>query len=296
MRVLVTGASGFIGSAIVRELLDAGHEVAGLARSDEAASAIASSGAKAVRGDLGDLDSLRQGAEWSEGVIHTAYVHDFAKFAESGQIDKLAIETLGEALTGSNRPLVVTSGVALLAPGGVATEDTLPPAGLGFPRVSEQVARHLASMGVNAVSIRLPPTVHGAGDHGFVPALIAIARQKWASAYVGDGLNHWPAVHRLDAAMLYRLVLEDAAPRTCYHGVAEEGVPFKDIAEMIGRRLGVPVVSKPADEAADHFGWMARFASLDCRAASAITRTKLDWHPSQIRLLDDLELNYEFTK
>lgn len=294
MRVFITGATGFIGSAVVRELLGAGHEVSGLARSDDAARTLDRSGVAVIRGDLGDLASLRRGASWAEGVIHTAYVHDFVNFAESVQIDKRAIETLGEALAGSAGPLLVTSGIALVASKDVVTEKTLPPTDPNVGRASEQAADYVGTLSVNATSIRLPPTVHGEGDHGFIPALIAIARAKGVSAYVGDGRNRWPAVHRLDAAVLYRLVLEHGAPGPRYHGVAEEGVPFKEIAEVIGQRLGVPVASKTADEAGEHFGWLARFASLDCPASSRRTSEQLNWHTTQPGLLADLDQNYYF--
>ncbi len=294
MRVFITGATGFVGSAVVSELLNGGHEVLGLARSDEAARALAQAGAKAHRGDLEDPESLRLGAAWAEGVIHTAFIHDFANYLENGQIDKRAIETLAAALRGSDRPLIVTSGVALLAPGSVVTEDTLPPTGLDVARVSEQAAQDAATIGARATSIRLPPTVHGEGDHGFVPTLIGIARQKGVSAYIGEGLNHWPAVHRLDAAALYRLVLEQGASRPRYHGIAEEGVPFKEIAEVIGRRLGVPVVGKTAEEAGEHFGWIARFAGADCRASSRNTREQLGWLPARPDLISDLDQDYYF--
>lgn len=294
MRVFITGATGFVGSAVVDELLAAGHEVLGLARSDEAADALTQRGAQAHRGDLDDLDCLRLGASGAEGVIHTAYGHNFAKFVEAGQVDKRAIEALGEALAGSGRPLIVTSGVALLPQGGVVDENTLPPEGPNVARVSEQAARYAATMGVNATSIRLPPTVHGEGDHGFLPVLIKIAREKGVSAYIDEGLNHWPAVHRLDAAALYRLVLEKGAPDPRYHGIAEEGVPFKQIAETIGRHLSVPVVSKPAAEASEHFGWFVRFAGLDCRASSQVTREQLGWVPTRPDLIGDLDQGHYF--
>lgn len=294
MKVFITGATGFVGSAVVRELLDAGHEVLGLARTDEAARALLVSGAQVHRGELEDLDCLHRGASEAEGVVHTAYIHDFTNFAEAGQVDKRAIEALGEALAGSDRPLIVTSGVALLAQGDVVNENILPPEGPNIARVSEQAAQYMATMGVNATSIRLPPTVHGEGDRGFLQILIAIAREKGMSAYIDEGLNHWPAVHRLDAAALYRLVLEHGAPDPRYHGIAEEGVPFRSIAEVIGRRLGVPVVSKSAAEAGEHFGWFVRFAGLDCRASSRITREQLGWVPTRPKLISDFDQDHYF--
>ncbi len=252
MRVFVTGATGFIGSAIVRELLTAGHEVLGLARSDAAAKFLMAAGAQVHRGDLEGLESLRSGAAISDGVIHTAFIHDFSKFKASCETDRHAIEALGSALAGSDRPLIVTSGVRVAV-------------------------------------VRLPPSVHGDGDHGFVPRLIGFAREKGVSAYVGDGLNRWPAVHRLDAAHLYRLVLEKGSAGARYHGVAEEGVPFRDIAGVIGRRLNVPVVSKAPEEATNHFGWFAPFAAIDCPTSSQRTRELLGWQPKQSGLIPDLD-------
>jgi nucleoside-diphosphate-sugar epimerase len=297
MRVFVTGATGFIGSAIVQELIAAGHRVLGLARSDAAAKSLAAAGTEVHRGDLDDLDSLRKGAAASDGVIHTAFVHDFSKFATSGDTDRRAIETLGAALAGSGRPFVVTSGTAGLTACRLGTEEdapdpkSLPPqlSMLAFRIPSEYAALAMASRGVRVSVVRPPPSVHGDGDHGFVPILIGIAREKGASAYVGDGLNRWPAVHRLDAAHLYRLALEKAPAGSRFHAVAEEGVPFREIAGVIGRRLQLSVVGKSGQEAADHFGWFAPFAAIDSPASSKRTQELLGWQPKQPELIADLD-------
>jgi nucleoside-diphosphate-sugar epimerase len=293
MRVFVTGATGFIGSAIVRELLDAGHQVLGLARSDASAAFLYSAGAEVMRGSLEDLESLHCGATASDGVIHTAFAHDFNNYAPAAEVDRRAIETLGSALAGSARPLVVTSGTLLIQrEGPLAKEEDAPIP--NFPRRSEEAAQTLRSRSIRASVLRLPPSVHGDGDHGFVPQLIAVAREKGVSAYIDDGLNRWPAVHRLDAARLYRLVLEKGFSGANYHGIADEGVPTREIAEVIGRRLNVPVISKSNEDAAEHFGWIGRFFAMDAPASSAQTQELLGWQPTLPGLIADLECGRYF--
>ncbi|HVB85491.1 MAG TPA: SDR family oxidoreductase [Candidatus Dormibacteraeota bacterium] len=291
MRVFVTGATGFIGSAVVQELIGAGHQVLGLARSDEGAKSLADAGAQVQRGDLKDLDSLRSGAAVSDGVIHLAFIHDFSKFQENCEIDRCAIEALGAELAGSDRPLIVTSGTGMAGhmPGRLATEEDEPYTGSGaVPRVaSELAASSMAGRGVRVSVVRLPQ-VHNPEKQGLVTYAITVAREKGVSAYVGDGANRWPAVHRLDAAHLYRLVLEKGTAGARYHGVAEEGVPMREIAEAIGRRVGVPVVSMSAEKAAKHFGWLAPFAAMDNVASSERTRKLLGWEPKGPSLIADI--------
>lgn len=298
MRVFVTGATGFVGSAVVRELIGAGHQVLGLARSDAAAQSLGAAGAQVHRGDLQDLDSLRSGAAAADGVIHTGFIHDFHNFKAVCEIERHAIEALGSALIGSERRLIVTSGTLLLSPGRLATEDTvLAMTSSEMPRVAtEEAAQALTAQGVDVTGVRLSPSVHGDTDHGFVPMLINIAREKGVSAYVGDGLNRWTAVHRLDAAGLYRLALEKGTPGARYHGVDEQEIAFRDIAEVIGKRLNVPVVSKSPGEAAEHFGWLAAFAQIDGPASSERTREQLGWQPAQPGLLADLQQSEHYFK
>ena len=289
MRVFVTGATGFVGSAVVGELVGAGHQVVGLARSDSAASALAAMGAAAHRGDLTNLDSLRSGAAACDAVIHAGFIHDFSKFKESCEVDQRAIEALGAVLAGSDRLLIVTCGTALLSPGRLATEDTEAPSDGGMPRASEQSAFAAASRGTRAAVVRLPPSVHGDGDHGFVPLLIGLARDKNEASFVGDGNTRWPAVHRLDAARAYRLVLEKGQAGARYHAVAEEGVPFREIAAVIGRRLGVTVLGRAPEQAAGYFGWFTGFASIDNPVSSQATRDALGWVPTGPGLIADID-------
>jgi nucleoside-diphosphate-sugar epimerase len=287
MRVFVTGATGFVGSHLVKELIAAGHTVLGLARSEAGAQALAAVGADAQRGVLEDASSLRSGAAASDAVVHLAFIHDFSKFKENCEIDEHAIEALGSVLAGSNRLLIVTTGTAGLAgPGQVATEDHAVPPNFPFPRVSEQTA--LSLKGVNVSVMRLPQ-VHDTIKQGLVTYLIAVARQKGVSAYVGEGRNRWAAAHVLDVARLYRLALEKHEAGSKYHAVAEEGVTMRDIAETIGRGLKVPVVSLSPEKAAAHFGWLAMFAGADLVASSEKTRKSLGWNPTGPGLLADLQ-------
>ncbi|WP_375471698.1 SDR family oxidoreductase [uncultured Nostoc sp.] len=289
MRVFVTGATGFIGSAVVQDLINAGHQVLGLSRSDVGDKPLIAAGAQVHRGDLEDLESLHSGAAISDGVIHTAFIHDFSKFKENCEIDRRAIEALGDALADSNRPLIVTSGISP-TPGRLTTEDDVPPSGSSLtPRVSEETAEAAAARGVRVSVVRLPQ-VHDRDKQGLVTYMIALAREKGISAYVGNGLNRWPAVHRLDVVPLYRLALEKGSAGARYHAVAEEGVPVREIAEAIGRGLKIPVVAKSPEEAADHFGWLGFFAGMDGPASSALTQQRLGWRPIQkSKLIADLD-------
>jgi nucleoside-diphosphate-sugar epimerase len=289
MRVFLTGATGFIGSAVIPELIDAGHQVLGLARSDAGAKSLVAMGAQVHRGDLENLESLRSGAAAADAVIHCAFIHDFTKYQENCEIDRHAIETLGSVLQGSDRPLIVTSGTAVLTPGRLATEEDPGIPSSVMPRgATEEAAASAAARGVHVSVVRLPQ-VHDRDKQGLVSLAIALAREKGVSAYVGDGANRWPASHRLDTARLYRLVLERGSTDTRYHAVAEEGVRVRDIAEVIGRRLNIPVVAKSPEEAAAHFGWLGAFAGLDCPASSALTQERLGWRPVETTMLSDLE-------
>ncbi|MFG2352285.1 SDR family oxidoreductase [Streptomyces sp. NPDC048521] len=292
MRVFVTGATGFIGSAVVPELIGAGHEVVGLARSDEAVATLKAAGAEAHRGDLDDPEGLARAADAADGVIHLAFRHDFTDSGAAAAADLRAIEAIGAALAGSGRPFVVTSGTAIAPAGRLVTEDDGPAAGTRRT-ASEEATLALAERTVRASLLRLP-SVHGRGDHGFVPLLIRIAREKGMAAYVGDGTNRWPGVHRFDAARLYRLALENAPAGSRLHATDEEGVPFRDIAEVIGRHLDVPVTGLPADKAGEHFGFLGGFVGVDNPTSSALTRTLLGWEPRETRFLADLDEGHYF--
>ena len=307
MRVFVTGASGWIGSAVVPELIGAGHQVTGLARSDASAAALDAAGAQVHRGTLDDLDGLHAAAAASDGVIHLAFKHDIAfsgGFQDAADADRRAVETFGEALAGSGRPFVIASGTLGLALGRVATEQdghgpdpALAALGTG-PRTrlaTAELVLSLASRDVRSSVLRLPPTVHGEGDNGFMAALVGIARDKGVSGYIGDGSNRWPAVHRLDAAHLFRLALEGAPAGSTLHAIADEGVPIRDVAEVIGRHLDLPLVSVSPEDAGEHFAWLAGFLGADSPASSTLTRELLGWHPTHPGLIDDLDKGHYFT-
>jgi len=307
MRVFVTGASGWIGSALVPELLAAGHEVVGLARSDASAGRLAAAGAHVHRGTVDDLEALRAGASACDAVVHLAFQHEIAftgGFGTAAEAERRAVEAFGEALAGSGRPLVIASGLLGVAPGRLAGERDghddaqaghLPP-GPRLRHATAEFALSLASRGVPSSIVRLAPTVHGDGDNGFMAGLVSIARAKGVSAYVGDGAQRWPAVHRLDAARLFRLALERATPGATWHAAADEGVPVRDVAQVIGRHLGVPVVAVPADGAGEHFGWLAGFVAADAPASSAWTRAQLGWQPAGPGLLEDLDAGHYFRR
>ncbi len=308
MRVFITGASGWIGSAVVPELLGAGHQVIGLARSDASADALTAAGADVHRGDLDDLDALHDAAAASDGVIHLAFKHELAfsgDFQAAAAADRRAVETLGEALAGSDRPLLIASGILGVAPGRVVSEQdghdshAAVAAFGGGPRARWETAEFtlsLASRGVRSSIVRLPPTNHGDGDNGFIAALVGIAREQGVSGYIGDGANRWPAVHRLDSARLFRLALEEAPAGTTLHAVAEEGVPVREIAEAIGQHLDIPVVSVAAQDAGEHFTWLGGFLGLDAPASSAWTREQLRWEPTHPGLIPDLDQGHYFHK
>jgi nucleoside-diphosphate-sugar epimerase len=294
MRVFITGASGWIGSAVIPELLGVGHEVVGLARSDKAAAVITGLGAETVRGSLDDPASLRDGVAACDGVIHLGYNHDFSQMDDAANTDRSVIEAIGDVLKNSDRPFVIAGGVLGLTPGRIATEIDQPEASLHPRTANVHLALSFADQGVRTSCVRFSPTVHGDGDHGFTATLVAIARAKGTSSYIGQGTNCWPAVHRFDAAHLVRLTLEGAPAGASVHAVAESGIPTRAIAEAIGAGLGVPVVSVPIDEAEDHFGWMSRFFGMDATASNTITREILNWDPTHQGLLVDLSEDHYY--
>ena len=304
MRVFVTGASGWIGSAVVPELIDAGHQVTGLARSAASAAALTEASAEVVRGTIDDLGTLGSAAAASDGVIHLAFKHDTAfsgGFEAAAGADRRAVETFGEALAGSGRPLVIASGTLGVCPGRVATErdghGPAPAHAVGGPRIRRDTAEltlSLADRGIRSSVLRLPPTVHGDGDHGFLATLVSIDAGQGGSGYIGDGTNRWPAVHRFDAAHLFRLAVENAPAGSTLHAIADEGVPIRAVAEVIGRHLGLPLVPVAAEDAAGHFGWLGAFLGLDSPASSTLTRELMGWQPTHPGLLEDLDKGHYF--
>lgn len=292
MRIFITSASGWIGSAVTRELLAAGHEVVGLARSDASAAAVTALGAEVRRGDLTDLDSLRAAAEGADGIIHTAFIHDFSAHEDAAAVDFAAVSLFGDLLEGTDKPLVIASGVL----GAVTVETDRPdPATAWSPRLTtEAMLLGFAERGIRSASVRLAPTVHGDGDHGFMSVLVGIDRDKGTAGYIGDGTSTWPAVHVLDAAHLFRLAIEKAPAGSVVHAIDDEGVRMIDIAEVIGRHLGVPTASVAAEDAVEHFGWLGRFLAIDSRASSTITRELVGWEPTHPNLIADLEAGHYF--
>jgi nucleoside-diphosphate-sugar epimerase len=290
MRVFVTGASGWIGSAVTAELIEAGHDVVGLARSDKSAAAIEAAGAQVQRGDITDLDSLRAGADGVDGIIHTAFIHDFSAMENAAAVDFAAVQLFGDLLEGTGKPLVIASGIL----GAVSVEtDRIDPEKFWSPRgLTEHTELGFADRGIRSSVVRLAPTVHGDGDHGFIAALVGIDRDKGSAGYVGDGSTRWPAVHRLDAAHLFRIGLEDAPAGTVLHAIGEEGIRMLDIAEVIGRKLDVPLQSVTPEDAAGHFGWLGAFLAIDSTASSTITQERFGWKPTHPTLLEDLEAGY----
>lgn len=294
MHVFVTGATGFVGSAIVNDLLRAGHSVLGLARSDSSAQALKKLGVDVQRGDIYDADSLKQGAAASDAVIHTAFNHDFSKYKENCETDRKVIETLGSVLVNTSKPLVITSGLGMRLARPILESDVQPPSSEAPRAASEEAANAVAAKGVSAYVVRLPPTVHGEGDHGFIPMIIGMTRANGQSVYIQEGTNRWPSVHRLDAAVVYLLIVEQRPAQRVFHAAAESGVDFRLIAEAIGKGLNVPTVSKSPEEAAQHFTWFTPFASMDCQLSSEETRRILGWTPKETSLIDDLNSGFYF--